>query len=89
MRELSIEPAESRDFGPCPCCGDMSRSVWGYVYSGDAAYAAYFVHWTLGQVSKHGAHIDLIVGRWGKTEQMHHTAAPSVWNIGLAIPAHP
>lgn len=63
--DLSIEPAESKDFGPCPCCGDMSRSVWGYVHAGNKTLAAYFVHWTLGQVLKHGAHFDIIIGRWG------------------------
>jgi hypothetical protein len=65
MRAVSIEPAASKDFGPCPCCGDMSRCVWGYVWSEYHAYAAYFVHWTPGQVPKHGAHIDLIYGPWG------------------------
>lgn len=88
MRELSIEPAESRDFGPCPCCGDMSRSVWGYVYSGDAACAAYFVHWTLSQVPKHGAHIDLIVGRWGNgTNASHRSAVSLEYRIGDTGPS--
>jgi hypothetical protein len=43
----------------------MSRSVGGYVYGIDDPCAAYFVQWTLGQVPKHGANIDFIIGDWG------------------------
>ena len=43
----------------------MSRSVWGYVHAGKDTHAAYFVHWTLNRVIEHGAHFDIIIGRWG------------------------
>jgi len=39
--------------------------VSGFVHRGESAEAAYFVHWTSGRVLKHGAHFDLIVGKWG------------------------
>jgi len=65
MQELTIETGASNDYGPCPCCGDMSRSVCGYVNAGNDTHAVYFVHWTLGQVYRHGAHFDIILGRWG------------------------
>lgn len=65
MRVSNIEPVASKDFGPCPCCGNMSRTVWGYVYGMHDPCAAYFVQWTLGQVPKHGANIDFIIGGWG------------------------
>jgi len=85
---LTIEPGNSSDYGPCPCCGDMSRSVWGYVYSDDTAYAAYFVHWTLGQVPKHGAHIDLIIGRWGdRTTAADRRAVSLEYQIGDTGPS--
>lgn len=42
----------------------MSRKVSGRVYSDNDAHAMYFVHWTLGQVPRHGAHIDIIIGEW-------------------------
>jgi hypothetical protein len=85
---LSIEPSGSSEFGPCPCCGDMSRSVWGVVYSYNAAYAAYFVHWTLGQVPKHGAHIGFIVGRWGDgTNASHRSAVSLEYRIGDTGPS--
>jgi hypothetical protein len=63
MNELTIQQINSSDYGPCPCCGDMSRSVWGLICENDITRGSYFVHWTLNQVEKHGAHIDLILGR--------------------------
>jgi hypothetical protein len=65
MDELSIEPSGSNDFGPCDCCGENSRTVWGYVYRGNNAEAVYYVHWSLGKVAEDGAHFDIIVGQWG------------------------
>ena len=62
---ITIEPAESNDTGVCDCCGRSSRTVSGYAYADDRPLAAYFVHWTLGHVSDHGANIDLVVGEWG------------------------
>ena len=63
--DLSIEPTGSSDTGFCECCGRASRRVWGFVYDRSDPVAAYFVHWTRGHVSEHGANIDLIVGEWG------------------------
>ena len=62
---LQIEPTGSAETGRCSCCGRVSRRVWGHVYAGPAACAAYFVHWTVGHVFDRGAHIDLVLGRWG------------------------
>lgn len=84
MGVLKIEPIASKDFGPCSCCGDTSRSVWGYVHGMYDPCAAYFVHWTLGQVPKHGAHIDLIIGEWGDGTTAE-IEAQSAWNIASAI----
>jgi hypothetical protein len=65
MSELRIEPSGSKDVGPCECCGGRSQTVWGYVHRPAGAAAAYFVQWTLGQVDRHGANFDLIIGKWG------------------------
>jgi hypothetical protein len=62
---LQIEPMDAADTGRCPCCGHVSRKLWGMVRRDEAPYASYFVHWTVGHVFDHGAHIDLILGRWG------------------------
>jgi hypothetical protein len=71
---LRVEAAGSKDFGPCECCGKLTRRVWGYVRAGSATEAAYFVEWHPGSVRKHGAMFDLIIGRWGD----HATAADRI-----------
>jgi hypothetical protein len=62
--QLTINPDDERTFGPCNCCGNMTRRVWGYVNEGDATIAAYFVEWTPGHVEQ-AATFDLILGKWG------------------------
>jgi hypothetical protein len=61
---LSVESSGEKTFGPCDCCGEMTRRVWGFVYDADAAIAAYFVEWTPGHDASSAA-FDLIVGAWG------------------------
>ena len=51
--------------GHCDCCGNESRRVWGMVYNGDQALAAYWMHWTEGHLGDLGANLDLVMGRWG------------------------
>jgi hypothetical protein len=65
MPDLQVELSGSKDFGPCDCCGQNSRTVWGYIYRDGEPSAAYFVHWTLGRVEQDGAHFDFVVGAWG------------------------
>ncbi len=65
MSERELEPTGEKDFGPCECCGRMSRSVWGALHEGDRTEAAYFVQWTRGGVPDHGAYFDFIIGKWG------------------------
>ena len=62
---MQIEPADARDTGRCACCGQVSRCIWGYARSDGNAHGIYYVHWTVGHVADHGAHIDLVLGRWG------------------------
>jgi len=63
---LIVEPTGQKDFGPCECCGGTSRTVWGLVHEGRQSLASYFVQWKLGQVPRHGANFDLILGKWGE-----------------------
>jgi hypothetical protein len=65
MEVIGIEPTGSKDFGPCQCCGNNSRRVWGFASQSGKTIASYFVHWTLGRVEDHGVNFDLIVDRWG------------------------
>ena len=62
---LQVEPMDAADTGRCTCCGRISRKVMGLVHRNGAPHASYFVHWTRGHVAEHGAHIDMIIGRWG------------------------
>jgi hypothetical protein len=66
MEALQVEPTGANDYGPCECCGNNSRCVWGFIHAEDATIASYFVHWTLTRVKDHGAHFDLILGNWGE-----------------------
>jgi hypothetical protein len=63
--QLVINPEDERTFGPCTCCGNMTRRVWGYVTHDEATVAAYFVEWTPGHEEK-AANFDLIIGKWGE-----------------------
>jgi hypothetical protein len=66
MDDLRVEPTGQNDFGPCSCCGNTSRCVWGFVHRSEGAVAAYFVYWTLGRVNDHWPNFDLIIGPWGQ-----------------------
>jgi hypothetical protein len=61
--QLTIETSGESQ-GHCDCCGNTSRTVWGYVYQGNQAIAAYFVQWTLGSPD-HQPNLDFLIGTWG------------------------
>jgi hypothetical protein len=61
-----IEPTESKDSGPCECCGEYTKRIWGFVHSEERAKAAYITEWTRCKVAEHGANFDLVIGRWGE-----------------------
>ncbi len=83
MQNISIEPSKHNDFGPCNCCGALSRTVWGYLSAEGEARAVYYVQWTLGQVPRHGANIDLVMGEWGDAATPEQRVAVSiVYRIG-------
>ncbi len=63
--ELIVEPTGDNEFGPCSCCGNMSKTVWGFVHHGKKTLAAYFVSWTQNK-PEHDVSFDLLIGEWGK-----------------------
>jgi hypothetical protein len=63
---LLIVPERTQDYGPCDCCGSMSRLIAGLVTRDGDSYAGYQVQWTLGQIEKHGATFFVILGKWGE-----------------------
>lgn len=83
MNDVRVEPSGSNDFGPCGCCGSMSRTVWGYLYEEGMARCVYYVQWTLDQVPRHGANIDLLLGSWGDDSTPDDRVAVSlVFRVG-------
>jgi hypothetical protein len=63
---LELAEGESRDSGPCECCGRPGTLAWGFVNDAAAGpVCVYYVHWTHGRPD-HAAHFDLIVGPWGE-----------------------
>ena len=62
---LTVEPLGSKDTGRCPCCGHVSRVIWGVVRRSSDLYGSYFVHWTIGHVFEHGADFYIILRGWG------------------------
>jgi hypothetical protein len=87
MNDLRVEPSGSNDVGPCECCGAMSRTVWGYLYENGDARCVYYVQWTLDQVERHGANIDLLIGSWGEDATAEDRVAVSLeYRIGARGP---
>jgi hypothetical protein len=49
----------------CPCCGRLSRTIWGEIHHDNGgAVAIYYCRWTIGDPD-HDAGIDLVIGDWG------------------------
>jgi hypothetical protein len=65
MQGWRIIPEAEKESDPCACCGGVTKRVWGYLLREEVMQAAFFVEWTQGQVRRHEAFFDLIVGRWG------------------------
>jgi hypothetical protein len=72
--QLLINSEDEKMFGPCTCCGNMTRRVWGYVMDDETTIAAYFVEWTPGH-SDQTANFDLILGQWGSGDAAAAAAA--------------
>ncbi len=75
---FEVEPTEESS-SYCDCCGNQTRSVWGFVHEGEGTVAAYFVHWTVGKsIEDHPANYDLIYGSWGDGTDAKHRCAISL-----------
>jgi hypothetical protein len=73
---------EEAEYAPayCDCCGNCTRTISGWIESGERTVAAYFVTWTEGRPD-HGANFDLIIGTWGVVDPHART--------GVALFYHP
>ena len=43
---LNIQPEGESQPTLCECCGNETKTVWGYINDGDKTVSAYFVQWT-------------------------------------------
>jgi hypothetical protein len=57
---LHVEPA-GESGGHCECCGNETRTIWGYIYDCDSPVACYFVQWTRRQ-PEHFPNFDFLIG---------------------------
>ena len=75
---VAIKPLGSNDTGRCPCCGRVSRRVWGEVQGQGSADGSYFVHWTIGHVFENGADFHIILRGLGKDANTSNRYAVSL-----------
>lgn len=61
----TVKPKSSLTSEPCPCCGDITVTMNGFVDCHDVTIAAYLVSWIKDRVPDHGARWELIIGAWG------------------------
>jgi len=84
---IEIQPSNSKDAGPCKCCGRNTRTVWGFVWADGDPRACYFVQWTLGRLD-HGARFDVVIGSWEEASTEEDRDAVSLaYRFGDAGPA--
>ena len=63
MTDLELE-VSGESSGTCDCCGNTSKTVWGYLHSPKRTLAAYFVQWTV-NAPQHPPNFDFLFGTWG------------------------
>lgn len=63
----------------CECCGNKTKTVWGYAYKNEVTLAAYFVQWTHAKPD-HAPNFDFLIGTWGNNEINDKVLASWVYN---------
>lgn len=81
MDALTLEQS-GESHGRCECCGNASRTVWGYVHDSERTIAAYFVQWTIGS-RDHFPNFDLLIGTWGQNEVNDRVLSSWMFNPDL------
>src|SRR5918999_3470200 len=64
MSEIRIAPLNQSVHGPCSCCGDTTRTVWGEARVDGAIRAIYYVRWSPEHLDEHAVWL-MYIGRWG------------------------
>jgi hypothetical protein len=66
MGQIEVEVGEDQNPPfPCQCCGNLSHSSYGYLYSDGSAHAVYFARWT--EHHDNGPRVTMLIslGEWG------------------------
>ena len=82
MGEISLELGGEGDPYQCPCCGNESHTVWGFIYEDGNAHAVYYAGWTIEHEDK-GVTIAIGLGDWGED-----TGPEDRYSIGLDVRAN-
>jgi hypothetical protein len=82
MPKITIELGEERELSHCECCGNVTRSVHGFLYKDNDAYAVYFASWT----DNHKERVVTIaigLGEWGDnaTEEDRFSVGLNAWSV--------
>ena len=64
MTRFRVELSGENPATYCECCGNETKTIWGYVYDSDRPAAAYFVQWTR-NAPTHYPNFDFLIGTWG------------------------
>lgn len=76
---MRIELGNENIPSTCECCGNKTKSVWGYAYKNEVILAAYFVQWTHARPD-HAANFDFLIGTWGNNKINDKILASWVYN---------
>ena len=60
---LTLELGQEKPPSTCECCGNLLRSVHGFVYESMDAYAVYLACWTEGH-AENGISLAISLGEW-------------------------
>jgi hypothetical protein len=93
MSTIQIAPLNQSAHGPCACCGDTTRTVWGEARVDGALRAIYYVRWSPEHLSEHAVWL-LYIGAWGSAPPHErnavalHCRSHGRWPAFMVIDAH-
>jgi hypothetical protein len=76
--------AAGESSGHCHCCGNETRTIWGYIRSGEQPIACYYLHWTR-RAPQHYPNLDFLIGAWGN-DSVHNKKLAS-WRFNPVVPS--
>ena len=62
---IEIELGGISEKNPCPDCGNLSKTVRGFVRNDGSVYAVYYAAWTPGHLER-GAQLIISIDGWGE-----------------------